>query len=114
VAALFFPANETLRGIEHAHLKKRTVKANLSTFWARPIRDMVRRGLKKERKIKEKTLLHVYMRIRCQFCKILKGQCILFVCAIIFYLFVLEVKFSLDIIFDFLIFEKDFENWLFR
>jgi hypothetical protein len=90
VYTLFFPANEKSRGIEHAQLKKGTVKAFLSTFWARPIRDMVRRGLKEE--IEEKESLHVYMRIRCQFCKILKGQCRFFVCNY-FLSFVLEVEF---------------------
>jgi hypothetical protein len=29
-------ANKKLRVFEHAHLKQRSEKANLSTFWARP------------------------------------------------------------------------------
>jgi hypothetical protein len=37
VATLFFPANEKLRGFEHALLKQGTGKGILSTFWARPI-----------------------------------------------------------------------------
>jgi hypothetical protein len=36
VTTLFFPANKKLRGFEHALLKQRSEKANLSTFWARP------------------------------------------------------------------------------
>jgi hypothetical protein len=36
VTTLFFSANKKLRGFEHALLKQRSEKANLSTFWARP------------------------------------------------------------------------------
>jgi hypothetical protein len=48
VTTPFLSANKKLRGFEHAHLKNRIEKANLSTFWARPTWDMVRRGLEKK------------------------------------------------------------------
>jgi hypothetical protein len=31
-----FSSNKKLQGFEHAHLKLRSEKADLSTFWARP------------------------------------------------------------------------------
>jgi hypothetical protein len=92
VGTLFFPANEKLRGIEHAQLKKGSVKAILSTFWARPIRDMVRRGLKKEN-LKQLHCCTCTCGSGANFGKILKEQCILFVCAIIFYLLYLKLVF---------------------
>jgi hypothetical protein len=99
VTALFFPANEKLRGIEHALLKQGTVKAILSTFWARPIWDMVRRGLKKE-KLKKIFVARVHAD-QVPILKNLKGTVHNICVSIIFYLFVLKVSFSVDIIFDF-------------
>jgi hypothetical protein len=92
VSTLFFPANEKLRGIEHAQLKKEPKRRFWALFGPDPFETWWEE-VSRRKENQRKTLLHVYMRIRCQFCKILKGQCILFVCAIIFYLFELEVVF---------------------
>jgi phosphoglycerol transferase MdoB-like AlkP superfamily enzyme len=38
-------SNKKLRGIEHAHFEKKGQKSNPSTFWARPTRAVMKRGL---------------------------------------------------------------------